>query len=67
MIILEFLRLEIKKGTMFFMQRPHIFELSKQEKQEVITNCDNLLSDEIKFSPKPPKAFTEKTLDALLR
>ena len=40
----------------------YIFELSKQEKQEVITKCDNLLSDEIKFSPKPPKAFTEKGL-----
>ena len=37
----------------------YIFELSKQEKDEVIKNSDNL---KIKFSPSNPKAFTEKGL-----
>ena len=37
----------------------YIFELSKQEKDEVIKNFDNL---KIKFSPSNPKAFTEKGL-----
>ena len=38
----------------------YVFELNKQEKEEVIKNFDNLGS--IKFSPKLPKAFTEKGL-----
>ena len=38
----------------------YIFELSKEEKQEVVTNCDHL--SELKFSPNLPKAFTEKGL-----
>ena len=37
----------------------YIFELSKQEKNEVIKIFDNL---KIKFSPTNPKAFTEKGL-----
>ena len=37
----------------------YVFELSKEEKKEVIENFDNL---KIKFSPALPKAFTEKGL-----
>jgi hypothetical protein len=37
----------------------YLFELTKQEKKEVIENFDNL---KIKFSPSNPKAFTEKGL-----
>jgi len=37
----------------------YVLELSKEEKQKVIENFDNL---KIKFSPKLPKAFTEKGL-----
>ena len=33
------------------------FQLTDQEREEVITNCDNLSS--VKFSPKNPYAFTE--------
>jgi hypothetical protein len=36
-----------------------MFQLSKKEWQEVITNCDNL-SKGIKFSPATPFAFTEQ-------
>ena len=35
----------------------YIFELSPEEKQEVIENFDNL---KVKFSPTMPKAFTRK-------
>lgn len=38
----------------------YIFTLSKNEKTEVVKNFDNLAT--IKFSPQPPKAFTEKGL-----
>lgn len=38
----------------------YVFELNKREKGEVIKNFDNL--ENIKFSPKLPKAFTEKGL-----
>jgi predicted XRE-type DNA-binding protein len=38
----------------------YVFQLTKEEKQEVIENFDNLPS--VKFSPAPPKAFTEKGL-----
>lgn len=37
-----------------------MFELTKEEWQEVITSCDNLLPDNAKFSPTPPFAFTEQ-------
>ena len=37
----------------------YVFELSKEEKKEVIENFDN---PKIKFSPVLPKAFTEKGL-----
>ena len=37
----------------------YIFELSKDEKREVIENFDN---PRVKFSPALPKAFTEKGL-----
>jgi phage regulator Rha-like protein len=36
-----------------------MFELTKIEWAEVITNCDNL-PENIKYSPKPPFAFTEQ-------
>ncbi|RZL16941.1 MAG: ORF6N domain-containing protein, partial [Pedobacter sp.] len=42
-----------------------MFELSKNEWQEVITNCDNLLPLTIKFSPVPPFAFTEQGVSML--
>ena len=35
-----------------------MFPLSKQEKEEVVTNCDHLKS--IKFSPQLPNVFTEQ-------
>ena len=38
----------------------YIFELSEDEKQEVVTICDHL--SDLKFSPNLPKAFTEKGL-----
>ena len=34
-----------------------MFELTKEEKKEVIANCDHL--EKLKFSPVLPKAFTE--------
>lgn len=36
-----------------------MFQLTKVEWQEVITNCDNL-PESIKFSPQPPFAFSEQ-------
>lgn len=38
----------------------YIINLTKQEKEEVVTNCDHLHS--LKFSPNLPNAFTEKGL-----
>lgn len=38
----------------------YIISLTKQEKEEVVTNCDHLQS--LKFSPTLPNAFTEKGL-----
>ena len=38
----------------------YVFELSKEEKTEVVKNFDHLAS--LKFSPHLPKAFTEKGL-----
>lgn len=36
----------------------YVIELTKEEKNEVVTNCDHL--QPLKFSPNMPKAFTEK-------
>ena len=36
-----------------------MFKLTKKECQQVITNCDNLLTS-VKFSPSMPYAFTEQ-------
>ena len=36
----------------------YVIELTKEEKSEVVTNCDHL--QQLKFSPSMPKAFTEK-------
>lgn len=41
-----------------------MFQLSKKEWQEVITNCDNL-PEGIKFSPATPFAFTEQGVSML--
>lgn len=41
-----------------------MFQLSKNEWQEVITNCDNL-PETVKFSPTPPFAFTEQGVSML--
>ena len=38
----------------------YILELTKEEKIEVVTNCDHL--NHLKYSPNLPKAFTEKGL-----
>lgn len=38
----------------------YVIQLTKEEKSEVVTNCDHLES--LKFSPNLPKAFTEKGL-----
>lgn len=38
----------------------YVFEINKEEKAEVIKIFDNL--GNVRFSPKPPKAFTEKGL-----
>ena len=34
-----------------------MFQLTKEEKQEVVTNCDHL--EKLKYSPVNPHAFTE--------
>lgn len=39
----------------------YIFQLNKKERQKVVTNCD-VLQDDLRFSSKLPKAFTEKGL-----
>lgn len=41
-----------------------MFQLSKNEWQEVITNCDNL-PDTVKYSPAAPYAFTEQGVSML--
>jgi hypothetical protein len=41
-----------------------MFQLTKKEWQEVITNCDNL-PEGIKFSPATPFAFTEQGVSML--
>lgn len=38
----------------------YVISLTKQEKEEVVTNCDHLQN--LKFSPNLPHAFTEKGL-----
>ena len=40
--------------------KDYLFTLTKEEKNEVIKNFDNL--ERVKFSPKPPNAFTERGL-----
>jgi len=40
--------------------RNYVFELTREEKTEVVKNFDHL--GRIKFSPHLPKAFTEKGL-----
>lgn len=38
----------------------YLFELTKEEKEKVVTNCDHL--EHIKYSPNLPKAFSEEGL-----
>ncbi len=52
------LRQSIKRNKERFPE-DFMFELTKSEWQEVITNCDNL-PDSLKYSPTRPYAFTEQ-------
>lgn len=47
---------QVKRNTNRFPDN-FMFELTKEEKQEVVANCDHLAK--LKFSPVLPKAFTE--------
>jgi hypothetical protein len=49
----------VKNNPDKFPNEGYLFEISKEEKKEVIENFDN---PKIKFSPALPKAFTEKGL-----
>jgi hypothetical protein len=42
-----------------------MFQLTKEEFIELITNCDNLLKAEIKFTPSLPFSFTEQGIAML--
>jgi hypothetical protein len=42
-----------------------MFQLTKEEFIEVITNCDKLLKAELKFTPSLPFAFTEQGIAML--
>lgn len=53
-ILKQSVKRNIKRFPIDFM-----FILSKMEREEVITNCDNL-PDKIKYSPALPFAFTEQ-------
>ena len=46
----------VKRNTQRFPS-DFVFQLTEQEKQEVVTNCDHLRR--LKFSPVLPNAFTE--------
>lgn len=52
------------KRNLFRFPSDFMFQLSKSEWQEVITNCDNL-PETIKFSPVAPLAFTEQKVAML--
>jgi len=47
---------QVKRNRVRFPQ-DFTFQLTPEEKSEVIANCDNL--KKLKFSPVPPNAFTE--------
>ncbi len=48
------------KRNIFRFPSDFMFQLTKAEWQEVITNCDNLLPETAKFSPSIPSVFTEQ-------
>lgn len=52
------LKQAVKRNIIRFTE-DFMFQLSKDEWKEVITNCDNLPWN-LKFSPTPPLAFTEQ-------
>lgn len=45
------------KRNKFRFPDPFLFQLTKEEKEEVVTNCDNLRK--IKYSPRLPYVFSE--------
>lgn len=47
------------KRNIYRFPKDFMFQLTKKEWQELITNCDNL-PEGIKFSPATPFAFTEQ-------
>ena len=57
------LKQAVKRNTERF-PKDFMFQLTKAEWQEVITNCDNLPNG-IKFSPATPFAFTEQGVSML--
>ena len=50
----------VKNNSEKFPNDSYIFELTKEEKKEVVDNFHHL--SKLKFSPHTPKAFTEKGL-----
>jgi len=58
-VLKQAVRRNIKRFPFDFM-----FQLSKTEWQEVITNCDNI-PERLKFSPSTPFAFTEQGVSML--
>jgi len=58
-VLKQAIRRNLKRFPSDFM-----FELSKEEWNELITNCDNLPKN-IKFSPSTPFAFTEQGVSML--
>ena len=48
------------KRNIFRFPSDFMFQLTKAEWQEVITNCDNLLPETAKFSPSIPSVLTEQ-------
>jgi ORF6N domain len=47
------------RRNIFRFPSDFMFQLTKSEWHEVITNCDNL-PETVKFSPQPPYSFTEQ-------
>lgn len=50
------LREQVQRNIEHF-PKDFMFQLTKEEKQEVVTNCDHL--EKLKYSPVNPHAFTE--------
>ena len=58
-VLKQAVRININRFPKDFM-----FQLSKTEWQEVITNCDNIHQN-LKYSPSTPFAFTEQGVSML--